>query len=310
MASGTAEPLHGYPGYLDAKKGIDDRSLNQHVLGVLRRELVAERMPIQVLEIGAGIGTMVARLADSGVLAHADYTLLDMDRASLDEAPRWLQAWAADTRRIATSTPSEMRIRGGAPNVDLNLRFVCAELGEYLASHRAAAGSTLLIANAFLDLVDVPATLPQLFECITPGGLYWFGVNFDGETIFIPEHASDAELIGIYHRSMDERPRAGLRAGDSRSGRHLFQHLREAGARILAAGSSDWVVHAVDGRYPLKEDHFIEHILKTIEDELNRHPDVDPLHLQDWLRARRSQLAHGELTYIAHQLDFVGRRGA
>ena len=50
--------------------------------------------------------------------------------------------------------------------------------------------------------------------------------------------------------SMGERVRHGRPAGDSRSGRHLFAHLRRAGARLLAAGASDWVVHAQPSGYP------------------------------------------------------------
>jgi hypothetical protein len=34
---------------------------------------------------------------------------------------------------------------------------------------------------------------------------------------------------------------------------------------------------------------------------------VDPADLADWLAVRDRQLAAGELVYIAHQLDFVGR---
>jgi hypothetical protein len=56
---------------------------------------------------------------------------------------------------------------------------------------------------------------------------------------------------------MDERIRGGQPAGDSRTGRHLFAHLKAAGASILASGSSDWVVYASDGRYPDEEAHFV-----------------------------------------------------
>jgi hypothetical protein len=34
---------------------------------------------------------------------------------------------------------------------------------------------------------------------------------------------------------------------------------------------------------------------------------VEPADLADWLTVRGRQLAAGELVYIAHQLDFVGR---
>jgi hypothetical protein len=112
-----------------------------------------------------------------------------------------------------------------------------------------------------------------------------------------------------YHRDMDERIRHGRPAGESRTGRRLFHYLRAAGAPALAAGSSDWVVSAgPDGNYPGDEAYFLRSILNTIQNALrDRHDRVEPADLADWLAERSRQLAAGELVYIAHQLDFVGR---
>jgi hypothetical protein len=167
----------------------------------------------------------------------------------------------------------------------------------------------VLIANAVLDLVDVPAVLPGLLRLLVPGGAYWFTINYDGESIFVPGHPHDDAVMRAYHRDMDERVRYGRPAGESRTGRHLFHHLRNAGAPALAAGSSDWVVHpAPDGSYPADEAHFVGRILATIRDALRSRPDrVDAADLAGWLAVRERQLAAGELVYIAHQLDFAGR---
>jgi SAM-dependent methyltransferase len=296
-----------YSGYLAAKKSVDDRALNQHVVGVLRQELASARSP-KVLEVGAGIGTMAARLVDWGVLNRVEYTLLDIDGQILEDASSWLARWAKSTGRTVEHRPDCLHIDGGSPAIDMVVRFVRADLREFLDTRQASAPVDLLVANAFLDLVEVPATLPALFELVSPNGLYWFSVNFDGETLFLPEHASDSALLGVYHRSMDERVRAGRPAGDSKTGRHLFQHLHAAGASILASGSSDWVVHALDRKYPADEAAFVGHILYTIDAELNSREEVDQDALREWLRIRREQLERGELVYIAHQLDFVGRR--
>jgi hypothetical protein len=292
--------------YLAAKRTIDDRALNQHVLRVLQRELLQAAPVPTVLDLGAGTGAMVDRLAEWGVLTRAQYLLLDGDRALLDEAIARLTAWAVASGRTVAVVGECLHICGGAPAVDLRLQCVCAELSTFLGG--ATQPVDVLIANAFLDLVDVPATLPALLAQIKPSGLYWFSINFDGETIFVPEHAGDAELIGAYHRSMDERMRRGLRAGHSRTGRQLFANLRAAGATILASGSSDWVVHAIAGAYPAEERAFLDDILATIEAEVKGRADVDAACLGEWLRVRRDQLARAELVYIAHQLDFVGRR--
>jgi hypothetical protein len=108
---------------------------------------------------------------------------------------------------------------------------------------------------------------------------------------------------------MDDRVRYGRPAGESRTGRRLFAHLRAAGAPPLAAGASDWVVHAgPDGAYPGDEAAFLADILQTIEHAWDGR--VAPAGLAGWLAARRRQLITGELVYIAHQLDFTGRSPA
>jgi hypothetical protein len=295
-ASTTSE----YASYLAAKTTVDDRALNRQVLAKLRR-----LMPVgapRVLEVGAGLGTMVARLLDWGVVSAGEYVLLDADRQLLDCSRRWLRDWAAARRVRSDLLPDGLQVG------DLRVRLVHAELGGYLESaHRELAD--VLIANAVLDLVDVPAVLPGLLRLLVPGGVYWFTINYDGESIFAPGHPHDDQVMRAYHRDMDERIRYGRPAGESRTGRGLFHHLRDAAAPALAAGSSDWVVYpAADGNYPADEAYFLRSILKTIRDALqNRQDRVEPADLADWLAVRCRQLAAGELVYIAHQLDFVGR---
>jgi SAM-dependent methyltransferase len=289
-----------YARYLAAKTTVDDRALNRHVLAELRR-LMPAGAP-QVLEVGAGLGTMVARLLDWGAVGAGEYILLDADRQLLDCSRRWLRDWAATRGLRSDVLPDGLQVG------DLRVRLVHAELGSYLeAAHGPLAD--VLIANAVLDLVDVPAVLPGLLRQLVPGGVYWFTINYDGESIFAPGHPHDDQVMQAYHRDMDERFRYGRPAGESRTGRRLFQHLRDAGAPALAAGSSDWVVYpSPDGSYPADEAYFLGSILDTIRNALrNRQDWVEPADLASWLAERGRQLAAGELVYIAHQLDFVGR---
>jgi SAM-dependent methyltransferase len=295
-----ASTTFDYARYLAAKTTVDDRALNRHVLAELCRLIPAGAL--RVLEVGAGLGTMVARLMDWGAVGAGEYILLDADRQLLDCARRWLRDWAAARGLRSDPLPDGLRVG------DLRVRLAHAELGSYLeAAHGSRAD--VLIANAVLDLVDVPAVLPGLLRLLVPGGVYWFTINYDGESIFVPGHPHDDLIMQAYHRDMDERFRYGRPAGESRTGRRLFHHLRAAGAPALAAGSSDWVVSAgPDGSYPGDEAYFLRSILNTIQNALrNRQDWVEPADLTDWLAERARQLATGELVYIAHQLDFVGR---
>lgn len=289
-----------YARYLAAKTTVDDRALNRHVLGELRRLMPAGAA--RVLEVGAGLGTMVARLMDWGAVGAGEYILLDADRQLLDRSRQWLRDWAAARGLRCDPLPDGLQVG------DLRVRLVHAELGSYLAAADGARAD-VLIANAVLDLVDVPAILPGLLRLLVPGGVYWFTINYDGESIFAPGHPHDDQVMQAYHRDMDERVRYGRPAGDSRTGRRLFRYLRDAGAPALAAGSSDWVVSAgPDGNYPDDEAYFVRCILSTIQNALRSREDrVAPADLADWLAVRGRQLAAGELVYIAHQLDFAGR---
>jgi hypothetical protein len=164
----------------------------------------------------------------------------------------------------------------------------------------------LLIAHAFLDLLPMPESLPKLFSLVKPDGLAWLTLNFDGVTTLEPviEPALDLKIERLYHQTMNERPTGG----DSQSGRHLFKHLRDSGVQILAAGPSDWVVYAQNGRYQADEAYFLHFILHFFEQSLTGHSGLDPKTFADWLQERRAQIDRGELVFIAHQMDFLVQR--
>jgi hypothetical protein len=299
--------------YLASKKTVDDRSLNKEVVERLRVEVASldDRVP-RVLEIGAGLGDMIARLADWDVLTRAEYFMLDVDGEILEASRDRLVSWAKRQGHTAECASGVIRIRGGG-GIDLTIRTIHAELGDFLdRGGPTVPRADLLIANAVLDLIDLPSTLPRLLDLVVPAGLFWFSINYDGDTIFQPEHDADHDFMRVYNRSMDLRFRHGRPAGDSQTGRHLFRHLARAHASILAAGASDWVVFARNARYDADEAYFLHHIVRTIDGELSREPErrpeIAPLVRTDWVALRHAQIEAGDLVYIAHQIDFVGRR--
>jgi SAM-dependent methyltransferase len=261
--------------YLEAKLTVDDRALNRSVLGAFAATMSESAgQARRVLELGAGLGNMVARLGREGWMGGARYTLLDKDGEAL---------------------------RAAAVSSDAEVELVEADVFAFLDGAGKSAPFDAVIANAFLDLVDVPALLPLLWRALRPGAPFWFSINFDGETVFLPELPEDAEVFALYHRTMDERVRDGRRAGESRTGRHLLEWLPRSGATLTAAGSSDWVVWPTAGRYPGDEAYFLHHIVHTIDVAL-----ADP-RFAPWIAARHAQIERGELVYLAHQLDVAGR---
>ncbi|MGD9819514.1 MAG: hypothetical protein AB7V04_12575, partial [Desulfomonilaceae bacterium] len=67
-----------FPRYLSSKKTVDDRALNRVVIERFKEELqnINDECP-RILEIGAGIGSMIDRLVDWGILNKGHYVALD-----------------------------------------------------------------------------------------------------------------------------------------------------------------------------------------------------------------------------------------
>jgi len=290
--------------YLAAKRSVDDRALHRGVLDGFRRQLqtVAHR-PLRVLELGAGLGNMVTRLWDLELIRDAHYTLLDRDAESLREAAVQLTAWG-DTVGDLQGDVGLVRLRADAG--ELEVTFADAELFGYLRDCPPATFDVVL-AHAVLDLVDVPSLLPLLWRAVTPGALAWLTINFDGETILLPELPLDREIMHLYHRSMDLRVIDGRAAGHSKTGRRLLEQLPASGATVIDAGCSDWVVRPACGGYPEDESYFLHHIVHTIDTELRAHKELDPARFAAWVKARHTQIEAGQLVYIAHQLDMLAR---
>ena len=293
--------------YLSSKKSVDDRSLNRSVWDRLAAEISSLTKPIRVLELGSGIGTMVERAIDWGLLKHAEYTCVDSMSENTSEVFVRLAAWASE--KDYKFSKDEKSVRLIRENHDILVKPVTEDVLEFMENPDNKSSWDLIIANAFLDLVDVAVVLPDLLAMLKPGGLFYFTINFDGATILQPgiNGDFDSKIESMYHRTMDERVIKGRRSGDSRTGRHLFQHARKAGAEILEAGPSDWVVFAGSQGYREDEAYFLHFIVHTMGLALSGHPELDPVLFGKWITERHRQIEEGALVYIAHQIDFLGR---
>ena len=294
-----------FPRYLLAKQSVDDRALNQTVFKALQAELAnwPAEQPLQVVEVGAGIGTMLARLLRWNTLpAQVEYTLVDEMEENIAFARNWLPEWGAQNGYIVETNPEGLRF--SAPKSVIQIHLAQVDVFDFIRA-RAGFRYDLLIAHAFLDLLPMPEGLLSLFQLLKPAGLAWLTVNFDGVTSLEPtlDPELDARIERLYHQSMDARPSGG----DSQSGRHLFGYLKQAGAEIVSAGASDWVVYPLKGQYPADEAYFLHFILHFFESSLGQNPALDPGQFRDWLARRHLQVEQAELSYIAHQIDFLAR---
>jgi SAM-dependent methyltransferase len=295
--------------YLAAKQVLDDRSLNRQVWNTLAQAVQdrPDASPLRVLEVGCGIGTMVERLLDWGLLTQGAYTGIDVDAGLIRAAASHLGSYAA-ARQASLIETSGGGMRFSTPAQDVRITFEAADLFDFLDREPGKSAWDLLVAHAVLDLIDLDSALPRFLSCMAPGGLFYFSLNFDGATIFEPSIDPDLDALveGLYHRTMDTRRCQGRPSGNCRTGRRLFGHLKDAGARVAAAGSSDWVVWPGPDGYPGDEAYFLHFIIDTIDQALRGNPELDRSHFQNWIAARHRQIEARELIYIAHQLDVMG----
>ena len=268
--------------YLAAKKTVDDRALNRYVWEQLHQTL-PHRSP-HVVELGAGIGTMVERVLDWGLVEGGTYHAIDVSERNIQVLNHRAGKLEHQSLQISAET---------------------IDIFDYIASNPPPCD--LLIAHHFLDLLPLEQALPKLLSLLKPNGYFYFTLNFDGITAFEPtlEPAFDNHVERLYHANMDERPTGG----DSKCGRRLLQLLRTCGAELLASGSSDWIVHpTADGSYLADEAYFLHFIIETVCNALMGHPELDAARFNQWVAKRHAQIDQGELIYFAHQIDVFGRK--
>lgn len=292
--------------YLDAKRTVDERALDRRVTDRLRAELAEVSPPLEVLEVGPGLGGTIERVLMWDVLPdHVRYTAVDVD-------PDLVTAARSRLRTLAEHRPFEVHDRDDSLVVDHDGRQIAVDLVARDVFDFVEATDRewdLLIAQAFLDLTDVRSALPTLCSAVPTGGLLYFPITFDGGTTFEPtiDPAFDDQLERRYHTHMDTADEGGDGGGDSRAGRHLLSALPAIGGTVEAAGSSDWVVVPGTDGYPADEAYFLHHIVEMVRGALADDPGLESDRFDRWVTQRHHQIENETLVYIAHQLDVLGR---
>jgi hypothetical protein len=292
--------------YLAAKRPVDDRSLDRRLWRQLRMNLSTaadDEGPFRVLEVGAGVGTMIERAVEWDLFPgdrDVVYTAVDRDEAVVERIPDRLVEWAADR-------PVEVGERDDGvdlvwPERTVAVRPVTTEAEAFVAD--ADRSWDLLVGLAVLDVIGLE-TLPTLLSGLASGGYWYFPITFDGGTRFTPDHTADDAVERAYHGHMDAKP-----GGDSRAGHHALARLRDLdGASVSGVAGSDWIVRPDGDGYPDDEAYLLRYVLSTIEGalgEIDTGEVLDDGALDDWLRTRREQVADGTLVYVTHQLDLLG----
>ena len=276
---------HAQIRYLEAKRSVDERSRSRRVADRLFDALPESPT---VGEAGAGTGTAVPWLLERGVTA-GSYRGIDLSPTVIAHAKR--------------TQPAALRYRGydvtdtetGGTVGDFRFGFEVGDALEELRGH----SHDLVVAQQFMDLVPLQSAVDALTAAAGGGGLVYCPLTFDGVTVFQPDHPADGEIQRAYHDAIDADADR-----ETRAGRHLLDEFRNRAGSLLAVDASDAIVRPRNGGYPADERYFLSCLLDFVEESVP--PEATPA-VDDWLSARRDQLADGRLSYVGHRYDFLYR---
>ena len=290
-----------YVDYLALKKSVDDNSLNPRVWQVMADWTTAQQQGgqlLRILEIGAGIGTMIERFLDGGLLSHCDYTAVELEPGFRDAAMQRLRQWAGSHNyHFEQQRPSVWSL--GYAGKKIVIHWINGDATK-IGLQFGPGTLDMIIGHAVVDLLPVPVCMPNILKCLSAHGGYYYSLNYAGETLFLPPLPEDQKIFQAYNNDMDRRF-PGLDWQPSRTGQQLGIWLVEHGHRIIAEGDSDWELQSNPDQ---PTNLFIANILGTIETALSGLPG-----LPDWLAERRQQLQSGQLKFHASNRDYFGLTG-
>lgn len=335
--------------YLTAKRRVDDRAIDRRVWGRFEDSFTSRTDPLRIVEIGAGVGTMIARLAEWNALpadvSTVRYTLVDRDGDCLEVARARLPGWLAADGWTVEETTDGLLATTDAPDAP-NRLHVAFDRSDGLTLSRDA-DVDVVVAAALLDILDLDRALERFTSLLSPGGVLYAPLTFDGVTTFLPADPRDERIERAYHHHMDH---ARDEPGSSTAGRRLVGSLADSAFETLAVGSSEWVlrprdrrsrsssavpselcscddgstVHPTDsdscptttwtagddpGAYPPADRRVLAALLGTIGDALEDLPadEIEPDVRRRWLTRRRAELSGGRLSALVRHLDVLAR---
>jgi len=272
---------HAHADYLEVKRSVDDVAIDRRIESIFYSRL--PKSP-RIIDLGCGTGSMLSRLIQNGV-RQGEYIGIDINQKILDAAMELRKIEALQFGHQVTTSQNTLEID------DLHAQFVVGDAVESLYDYDEIDS---IVGLGFADLVKPEILCQSIQDCSYSGMQVYLPITFDGETIFIPKHEFDYQIVSAFHTEID-------RTGTAKAGRKLITQLQNM-AGELNVGRADWIVNPSKGAKNNSEFRFLNYILTLIENDLEESDERN-----EWITYRRNQLANGNLWYIAHQYDLLFR---
>ena len=300
------------PRYLSAKQTVDDRALNRGVLDRLRQEVARRGRPPRCgWWRSAPASAPWRRACATGGCCGGRTTVWSTSTPICwPPAGSWLRTWgegAGCHRSPPTATRWSMQGRGPGPArvvPDRRAGRRCcssrpatpcrsADRQRLPGSGRGAGGAArpvrsggprgpVPVHHQLRRRDHLPARAPR---------------RRDVDARLSPQHGRTRPLRAPGRREQGRPPpvRPPARGRRQHPGRGRF---RLGGPSRSATAAAT----------PPTRRFFLHTILDTIAEALAERPEIRPATLADWIALRRQQVERAELVFLAHQLDFCGRR--
>jgi SAM-dependent methyltransferase len=265
--------------WLDCREPVDHRSRDTGLARHLA-DWLAQRDAISVADLGCGTGSNLRALAP--ILGPVQsWTLIDNDRALLDEAVCRLASWAD---RLSGNDDDWQAEKAGR-RIDIHLRAL-----DLAGGLEGLAVVDLVTASALFDLVSPPAIKAVADQVAEKGAAFHTVLSFDGLQSWTPQHPADAAMLDAFlaHQRSDKGfgPAAGA----------------EATAELAAAfAAHGYEVRMADSPWRLGTDdrRLIEMLSQGFADAVAETGTVAPEAIETWRRVPRSGAIVGHADLLA-----------
>ena len=308
LASKDMERLD-YIKYLSCKEKVDDKSINMRVFDALKKA-VSHSAHLKIIDCGTGIGSMIRRLIDWGIINSGEIVGIDNDRSFLTAAPEYFKDWGK-ARRYNVLLGNQ---RDGMFQVDVNegavhIKLTNMDIYQVTRESDFKSSFDIVTGNSLMDIVNIEKAMTTFRFLLKSGGFLYLTINYDHETIFEPTQDRELEerIMEIYNGDMDKRVVNGFASGDSYVGRHLFHVTKACGLDVISFGASDWTVYPRGNKYQPHQEYFLLYLLHLVHETVRNSGLMKQQEIDSWYNDRLDQLKAGTLLYMCRQNDILAQ---
>ncbi len=298
-----------YIRYLACKEEVDDKSINMRVFDSLKKAVL--HFPyLKIMDCGTGIGSMIRRLIEWGLINGGEIVGIDNDESLLTTAAEYFRAWDKVRKcNVSVGNQKEGMFQWDVGEGRVHIKLINMDIYQVTKESDFKSGFDIITGNSLMDIVNIEKAMTAFRFLLKSGGFLYLTINYDHETIFEPtqDRQLEQKIMEIYNGDMDKRVVNGLASGDSYIGRRLFHVIKAYGFDVISFGASDWTIYPRANKYRPYDEYFLLYLIRLIHETVCNSGLIDKEEIDSWYNARLGQLRDGTLLYMCHQNDILAR---